>query len=94
MVSEARFIRAETAPPLAGEPCPYCFHDPLERSGYLDEIGRENIFESKGEAIETIFRRLDPSVCAGCPRRVFRECHEVDRGGKGEREPASKLVSG
>ena len=68
--------------------------DPLERSGYLDEIGRENIFESKGEAIETIFRRLDPSVCAGCPRRVFRECHEVDRGGKGEREPASKLVSG
>ena len=31
-ISEARFIRAETAPPLPGEPCPYCFHDPLERS--------------------------------------------------------------
>ena len=56
--------------------------DPLERGGYLDEIGRENIFESKGEAIETIFGRLDRSVCVGCPHRVFRECHGVDRGGE------------
>ena len=67
--------------------------EPLERGGYLDEIGRENIFESKGEAIETIFRRLDPSICAGCPHRVFRECHEVERGEEGERVGSGEAVA-
>ena len=54
--------------------------EPLERGGYLDEIGRENIFDSKGDAIGTIFRRLDHGICAACDLRVFRECHEVERG--------------
>ena len=39
-ISEARFIRAETAPPNPGDPCPYCFPESLvERSqltGYLE----------------------------------------------------------
>ena len=53
--------------------------DPLERGGYLDEIGRENIFESKGQAIETVFRRLDHEICARCDLRVFHECYQVRR---------------
>ncbi|MFZ5761690.1 MAG: SulP family inorganic anion transporter [Thermodesulfobacteriota bacterium] len=48
--------------------------DYFQKGGYLDEIGAENIFESKDEAIAGIFRRLDRSVCARCTRRIFLEC--------------------
>ena len=51
--------------------------DTLERGGYLDEIGAENLFRSKGEAIATVFIRLDPEVCRGCRLRVFLECGQT-----------------
>ena len=47
---------------------------PLGKGGYLDVIGRENIFDTKTEAIEKIFHRLDPEVCRRCTRRIFQEC--------------------
>lgn len=46
----------------------------LERGGYIDIIGRENVFASKEEAIRTIFHKLDPDRCSLCARRIFREC--------------------
>ncbi|BCO30688.1 sulfate transporter [Thiohalobacter sp. COW1] len=46
----------------------------LERGGYLDEIGKENIFPGKTVAINTVVDRLDPDVCRNCSRRIFREC--------------------
>ncbi|MHB8473283.1 MAG: SulP family inorganic anion transporter [Gammaproteobacteria bacterium] len=54
----------------------------LTRGDYLAEIGAENVFTSKTDAIIAIYARLEPAVCASCTRRIFRECatppaHEV-----------------
>jgi sulfate permease, SulP family len=48
--------------------------DALEDGGYLDEIGANHVFQSKGEAIAHIHGRLDPEVCRHCTKRIFREC--------------------
>ena len=47
---------------------------PLGKGGYLEEIGRENLFDTKTEAIAKVFPRLDPEVCRRCTRRIFLEC--------------------
>jgi SulP family sulfate permease len=47
----------------------------LEAGGYLEAIGRENIFGAKNEAIRAVYAKLDRNRCAGCPARIFRECH-------------------
>jgi len=47
------------------------------KKGYLDEIGHENIFSSKSEAIATIFSKLDKDICARCDKRIFNECESV-----------------
>jgi SulP family sulfate permease len=49
-------------------------HDMLERSGHIEQIGRENIFAGKYEAISGVFARLDRSVCNTCHARIFNEC--------------------
>jgi sulfate permease, SulP family len=46
----------------------------LERGGYVDEIGRSNVFITKSKALSEIYRTLDYEVCGRCPLRVFREC--------------------
>jgi SulP family sulfate permease len=48
--------------------------DMLERGGFLDEIGRDNVFASKDEAISKVFPRLDKVVCRHCSARIFLEC--------------------
>ncbi len=50
----------------------------FERSGYIDKIGRENIFSSKNEALTTIVPRLNKVICDNCPARIFRECPSKD----------------
>jgi SulP family sulfate permease len=50
--------------------------DPLKKSGLADEIGRENLFESKTLAINTIISDLNPEICKTCTRRIFLECGE------------------
>ncbi|MEK8089062.1 SulP family inorganic anion transporter [Thermithiobacillus plumbiphilus] len=46
----------------------------LRKGGYLADIGEENIFASKAEAIAAIHKKLNPERCETCTRRVFREC--------------------
>jgi len=41
---------------------------------YFLEIGAENIFETKSEAIAEIYPRLDQRICEKCKARVFFEC--------------------
>ncbi|MBE0620706.1 MAG: SulP family inorganic anion transporter [Burkholderiales bacterium] len=48
--------------------------DMLERSGHIDQIGRENVFAGKHEAISGVFARLDRSICSTCRARIFNEC--------------------
>ncbi len=49
----------------------------FERGGYQAEIGEENIFDAKQEAIERVFDRLDKSICATCEARIFLECRTI-----------------
>ena len=51
----------------------------LERGGYLQEMGKDVTFESKGEAIAEIFNRMDRSICRRCDKRIFNECGTVPR---------------
>jgi SulP family sulfate permease len=48
--------------------------EPIERGRYLDEIGAENMFDGKSEAVASVVERLDPAICARCQTRIFREC--------------------
>lgn len=47
---------------------------PLTQGDYYLEIGAENGFDSKNEALADIVPRLDSSICKGCKARIFREC--------------------
>ena len=49
----------------------------LERGGFLRDIGEENLYQSKSEAIASIFEKLDKSICARCDKRIFLECETV-----------------
>ncbi len=60
----------------------------LERGGYLEQFGRENIFVSKAEAIAEIFKRLDRQVCEHCTARIFTECQQVPYKGEAVRAAA------
>jgi SulP family sulfate permease len=44
-----------------------------ERTGFLDELGRDHVFPDKHTALATIVPKLDPAVCARCPVRLFHE---------------------
>jgi len=46
----------------------------LRNGGFLAELGEENLFRSKRDAIPAIVAQLDPAICARCTARVFREC--------------------
>lgn len=48
----------------------------LKRGGFAERFGRENIFITKNGAIEAIFRKLDPAICANCDKRIFLECQK------------------
>jgi sulfate permease, SulP family len=59
---------------------------------YLLDIGVDNIFLSKSEAISEIFMRLDSSICAQCTSRVFLECKSVPFVGSPENKVYEKKM--
>ncbi|HEY8623971.1 MAG TPA: SulP family inorganic anion transporter [Casimicrobiaceae bacterium] len=46
----------------------------LERGGFLERLGRENVFATKNAAVQAIYARLDSAICRACPARIFGEC--------------------
>ncbi len=76
LVNEARKRRAS-----GGGLYFYSLRQPVEsmlrRGGYIQDIGQDNIFHSRGQAIAEVFARLDRSVCARCTARIFLECQAL-----------------
>jgi SulP family sulfate permease len=48
--------------------------DALRRSGAIDVIGAERVFDSKSDALRAIYARLSPPTCRDCSVRAFAEC--------------------
>ena len=46
----------------------------MEKVHFVDEIGKDNFFEIKEDAIKKIYERLDRDKCAKCQALIFREC--------------------
>lgn len=46
----------------------------LREGGHAEHVGRENIFAQKGEAIASVYPRLDSEICRNCNARIFTEC--------------------
>jgi SulP family sulfate permease len=46
----------------------------LARGGYLEDIGKENIFPVRSRAVGFIYPKLDTEICRTCERQIFREC--------------------
>jgi SulP family sulfate permease len=51
----------------------------LRKGGFMQDIGEENLYPAKSRPAEALFPRLDQSICATCPHRLFRPCHNVPR---------------
>ena len=62
----------------------------LRRGGYHDEIGEENFFASKAEAIADVFKRLDRDVCLRCDVRIFSECRMLPKLEEDAEEPPAR----
>lgn len=61
------------------------FHRPREevlkmwqRTGFTERLGPQHIFQTKEQAIATIFAKLDHDICRHCRVRAFKECATVD----------------
>ena len=61
----------------------------LERGRYMDEIGRENVFQSKTTALRTVYRHLEYGICKSCELKVFLECARL-----GKQEPREEDYDG
>jgi SulP family sulfate permease len=61
------------------------FHRPREevlkmwqRTGFTDRLGTHHIFQTKEQAIATIFAKLDHDICRHCSVRAFKECALIE----------------
>ena len=51
----------------------------MEKVNFVNEIGRDNFFDTKSEAIKVLYDRLDKSKCEKCQALVFNECTKMQR---------------
>ena len=47
----------------------------MEKVNFVNEIGRDNFFDSKADAINVLYDRLDKKKCEKCQALVFKECN-------------------
>jgi sulfate permease, SulP family len=53
--------------------------DTLMKTGLLDEIGEQHIFEHTGDAINFALTKLDQNKCIGCKHFAFQECTRLSK---------------
>ena len=46
----------------------------ISKNCFVAKVGNEHFFDSKKEAISTIYKKLDSNTCGTCSARVFSEC--------------------
>jgi len=46
----------------------------ISKNCFVAKVGNKNFFDSKKDAIKTIYKKLDAEVCKTCSARVFSEC--------------------
>lgn len=47
----------------------------LQKGHYIEDIGKENIFEAKAHPITNIYPKLDSEICRSCTARIFDVCN-------------------
>ena len=63
----------------------------LERAGYMQEIGRENLLSIGQNVIDAIYPKLDSEVCRSCPTRIFKQCQGALPNGEARVPAAARL---
>jgi SulP family sulfate permease len=60
----------------------------LDDGGQMEDLGTENLYFSKGEAIAAVYQHMDKDICRNCSRRIFLECSQVP-----ERQAAAQQIT-
>lgn len=58
----------------------------LKRGGFIDDIGKDNMFPMGPKVIPTLYPRLDSEVCRRCKTRIFDECQTLLPNGQSRNE--------
>jgi sulfate permease, SulP family len=66
-------------------------YEALRTGPYLAEIGEENLFQSRPQAIREIRKRLDAATCRRCEARAFEECGTSAPGRRRAQRPPRSL---
>ena len=62
----------------------------LERGGYLDQIGRDNVFDVRDTPMDVIYPKLDATICQTCQLRIFSQCKNALPNGEPRNEPSNQ----
>ena len=60
----------------------------LEKAGYLDDIGTDNLFVMGEDVMASLYPRLDPETCRHCKLRIFSQCHARLPNGEPRADPS------
>jgi len=64
----------------------------LERGGYMDIIGRENVFDVRESPMDAIYPKLDTSICHTCQLRIFNQCKNALPDGRPRDVPRQEVL--
>jgi len=54
--------------------------DTLRLCGCMQGLGRDQVFDTKSEAVRQVLKNIDYAVCCRCEVRVFKECESLPSG--------------
>lgn len=74
MSEEARYWREKKGGGIIIVRLKSIARDVMKDGGFLEEIGTENLFNTKTEAFAYLYSKMDKSICATCMKRIFIEC--------------------